>query len=149
MNGFEFDYYQLLGIKPTATADEIRHAYRRLARRCHPDSNPEWENDQEANRQMARLNEAYATLRDPERRAEYDRWRWERIQQQMQQARYYEQARTQPVYQNVHEQTHTWMTGRQTEPGFPGEQPQEQSQLVFVSPVEVWCMRGITLLFFP
>ena len=38
----EMDYYQVLGVSPTATHQEIRKVYRRLARRIHPDVNPEW-----------------------------------------------------------------------------------------------------------
>jgi len=69
------DYYQMLGVSPLADLSEIRSAYHRLARRVHPDTNPEWEDDQKANRQMALLNEAYDVLGDPLRRAEYDRGR--------------------------------------------------------------------------
>jgi hypothetical protein len=68
----EVDYYRLLGVKPGATREEIRRAYRRLARRIHPDANPPGEDDEIANRRMAQLNEAYAVLRDPSQRAAYD-----------------------------------------------------------------------------
>ncbi len=71
----QIDYYQVLGIAPTATADQVRAAFRRLARRIHPDTNPSWEDDERANQQMALLNEAYSVLRDPAQRAEYDRQR--------------------------------------------------------------------------
>jgi hypothetical protein len=66
------DYYQVLGVRPTATREEIRRAYRRRARRVHPDTNPEWKDDAAATRRMAALNEAYAVLTDPCRRAAYD-----------------------------------------------------------------------------
>jgi hypothetical protein len=94
----QVDYYQLLGVNPTATLDEIRKAYRRLARRVHPDTNPGWEDDTEANRQMAALNEAYAVLRDAARRAEYDRQRRCQLDEMMRRARSYEQAHAQTRY---------------------------------------------------
>ena len=87
------DHYQVLGIHSSASLDQIRKAYRKLARRYHPDTNPEWEDDARATRRMAQLNEAYAVLRDPASRAEYDRLRWQHIQQRMQQAHYFEQSR--------------------------------------------------------
>jgi curved DNA-binding protein CbpA len=63
------DYYQVLGIAPDASPEEIKRAYHRLAFRCHPDRN--WEN-REANEEMERINEAYAVLSDPIKRREYD-----------------------------------------------------------------------------
>ena len=63
------DYYQVLGIAPGASAEEIKRAYHRLAFQCHPDRN--WENE-EANGEMERINEAYAVLSDPFQRREYD-----------------------------------------------------------------------------
>jgi DnaJ-class molecular chaperone len=62
------DYYEVLGIPRTASADEIKKAYRRLARRHHPDANPA---DKSAERFKA-LNEANAVLSDPEKRERYD-----------------------------------------------------------------------------
>ncbi|WP_459615219.1 DnaJ C-terminal domain-containing protein [Bordetella sp. 2513F-2] len=63
------DYYGILGVANTASDDEIRRAYRRLARRYHPDVSKE--SDAEA--RMRDVNEAYAVLGDPEKRAAYDR----------------------------------------------------------------------------
>lgn len=67
----ERDLYQRLGIESSADARAIRSAYRLLAHRLHPDRNAM----ATAHRSMAELNEAYAVLRDPDRRAAYDRSR--------------------------------------------------------------------------
>ncbi len=62
-------YYALLGVSPRSTMDEIQAAYRRQAKRWHPDRNP----DPEAQERMATLNEAYEVLGDPVSRLKYDR----------------------------------------------------------------------------
>jgi len=87
------DYYRLLGVRPTATRDEIRRAYRRLARQVHPDTNPEWEDDRDANARMAALNAAYAVLRDPARRTKYDRERRRHTGERYRRARAYGHTR--------------------------------------------------------
>jgi molecular chaperone DnaJ len=64
------DYYQLLQVPQDASADDVKRAYRRLAREYHPDRNP----DPGARERMAEINHAYEVLSDPERRARYDRF---------------------------------------------------------------------------
>ena len=63
------DYYKVLEINKTATEDDIKKAYRKLARKLHPDLNP---NDKEANKKFQHINEANEVLSDPEKRKKYD-----------------------------------------------------------------------------
>src|SRR5204863_2824705 len=63
------DLYSLLGLAPGATSADIKRAYRRLARRYHPDINP---GDRAAETLYKRISDAYETLVDPERRRAYD-----------------------------------------------------------------------------
>ncbi len=65
------DYYQILGVNKTATDDEIKKAYRKLARKLHPDLNP---NDKEAHKKFQEINEANEVLSDPEKRKKYDKY---------------------------------------------------------------------------
>jgi curved DNA-binding protein len=65
------DYYKVLGVSKTATQDEIRSTYRKLARKHHPDLNP---NDKEANKKFQQINEANEVLSDPEKRKKYDQY---------------------------------------------------------------------------
>ncbi len=65
------DYYKTLDISKNATPDEIKKAYRKLARQYHPDLNP---NDKEAEKRFKEINEANEVLSDPEKRKQYDKY---------------------------------------------------------------------------
>src|ERR1700755_1214412 len=81
------DYYKILGIEKNASEDDIKPAYRKLARKHHPDLNP---NDKEAHKKFQQINEANEVLSDPEKRKKYDQYGkdWEHADQ-------YENARQQ------------------------------------------------------
>jgi curved DNA-binding protein len=84
------DYYKILGLEKSASADDIKKAYRKLARKYHPDMNP---NDKEAEKKFKEINEANEVLSNAENRAKYDKygenWKhgeeYERAQQQQRQ----------------------------------------------------------------
>ena len=84
------DYYKILGVEKNATQDDIKKAYRKLARKLHPDLNP---NDKEAEKKFKELNEANEVLSNPENRTKYDKygenWKhgeeYEKAQQQQRQ----------------------------------------------------------------
>lgn len=65
------DYYEVLGINRNATDQEIKKAFRQLAKKYHPDLNP---NNKEAEQKFKEINEAYEVLGDPEKKAKYDRF---------------------------------------------------------------------------
>lgn len=75
------DYYKTLGVEKTATTEQVKKAYRKLARQHHPDVNP---SDPEAERKFKEVNEANEVLSDPEKRQKYDRLGadWQRYEQQ-------------------------------------------------------------------
>lgn len=76
MNGsrawFEKDFYKVLGVGENASADEIKRAYKKLARQYHPDKNP---GNKDAEEKMKDVSEAQAVLSDPKKREEYDQVR--------------------------------------------------------------------------
>ncbi|NOQ47235.1 MAG: DnaJ domain-containing protein, partial [Desulfobulbaceae bacterium] len=63
------EYYEILGVSKTATADEIKKSYRKLALKFHPDKNPD---NAEAEAKFKKISEAYAVLSDAKKRQEYD-----------------------------------------------------------------------------
>jgi len=65
------DYYEILGVSRTATEDEIKKSYRKLAFQYHPDRNP---NNPEAEEKFKEASEAYEVLHDAEKRGLYDRY---------------------------------------------------------------------------
>src|SRR5881397_3297280 len=73
------DFYQMLGVKRDASEKEIRAAYRKLARKHHPDVNP---GDKAAESRFKEINSAYEVLSDGDKRSKYDRYgeRWEQAE---------------------------------------------------------------------
>lgn len=95
--GMDFiDYYKLLEVDRSATQDDIKKAYRKLARKYHPDLNPD---DKEAKKKFQQINEAHEVLGDPEKRKKYDQYGkdWEHGEQ-------YAQAREQQQRQQQRQQ---------------------------------------------
>ena len=65
------DYYKILGVNKDASQDDIKKAYKKLARQYHPDLNP---NDPDAHRKFQEINEANEVLSDPDKRKKYDEY---------------------------------------------------------------------------
>jgi curved DNA-binding protein len=74
------DYYKILGVSKTASDEDIKKAYRKLARKLHPDLNP---NDKESHKKFQQINEANEVLSDPEKRKKYDQYgeNWQHAEQ--------------------------------------------------------------------
>ena len=90
------DYYKVLGIGKSATTADIKKAYRKMARKHHPDVNP---NDKTAEHKFKELNEANEVLSDPEKRKKYDKYG-----KDWQQGEAYEQAQRQQQSQQQYQQ---------------------------------------------
>src|SRR5436309_10757025 len=88
------DYYEILGVNKKATEEEIKKAYRKLARKYHPDLNP---NDTEANKKFQQINEANEVLSDAEKRKKYDKYgeNWQHDEEHEQYTRQQQQNRQQ------------------------------------------------------
>ncbi|VBB48095.1 DnaJ domain protein [uncultured Paludibacter sp.] len=84
------DYYKVLGIDKNASQDDIKKAYRKLARKYHPDVNP---NDNEAKRRFQEINEANEVLSDSEKRKKYDQYgeNWKHAEEFEKQKQYQQQ----------------------------------------------------------
>lgn len=90
------DYYKILGVEKNASEEDIKKAYRKLARKLHPDLNP---NDKEAHKKFQQVNEANEVLSDPEKRKKYDQYGkdWQHAEQ-------FEQQRAQRESQQHYDQ---------------------------------------------
>ena len=80
------DLYSVLGVAKTASADQITKAYRKLAKKLHPDLNP---GDTAAEEKFKQVSHAYSILKDPEQRGKYDRGEIDASGQERPQQRYY------------------------------------------------------------
>src|SRR5664280_3044209 len=85
------DYYKLLDLNKAATTKEVKSAYRKLARKYHPDLNP---NDKDAKKKFQEINEANEVLSDPEKRKKYDQYGkdWQHSDQFEKQQQYQQQT---------------------------------------------------------
>lgn len=105
------DYYKLLELPRTASSEEIKKAFRKMARKYHPDLHPD---DKDAKKRFQEINEAYEVLSDPEKRAKYDQYgaNWK-------QGEAFEKAQAQSQYAN--ENTHAGFSGYSRREGFQSD----------------------------
>ena len=98
------DYYKVLGVDKKATEQEIKSAYRKLARKLHPDLNP---NDKDAKKKFQEINEANEVLSDPEKRKKYDQYgeNWKHAEEYQNAGQYQGQP------SDAGRQTFTWSQG--------------------------------------
>ena len=138
------DYYGLLGVERGASEKEIRAAYRRLARRYHPDVNP---GDAEAEAKFKEVNEAHRVLSDADSRAKYDRYGadWRKAS-----------AEHGNPFERSGRQTYTWFGGGGQRGGFNirdlfegfgrgGPEPLEGSARITLEEAYAGCRRVVTL----
>lgn len=97
------DYYKTLGVDKSSSPDDIKKAYRKLARKYHPDLNP---NDKEAEKKFKEINEANEVLSHPENRKKYDQYG-----KDWQHAEAFEKARTQQYQQQSERQSYSNQSG--------------------------------------
>ncbi|MGG7037061.1 MAG: DnaJ C-terminal domain-containing protein [Flavobacterium sp.] len=100
------DYYKILEIDKNATPEEIKKAYRKLARKWHPDLNP---NDKEAHKKFQQINEANEVLSDPEKRKKYDKY-----------GKDWEQGEEFEKYRQTQQQRQSYSGGQPFSGGFGG-----------------------------
>lgn len=91
------DYYKVLGVDRNASQKDIKAAYRKLARKYHPDLNP---NDKDAKKNFQQVNEAHEVLSDPEKRKKYDQYgeEWKHAEEYEKAGQQYGQTRNQQQY---------------------------------------------------
>jgi curved DNA-binding protein len=95
------DYYNILNIDRKATQDDIKRAYKKLARKYHPDLNP---NNPEAHQKFQEINEANEVLSDPEKRNKYDQYgeNWKHASEFETQQKYYHQHQSEQSHDHFH-----------------------------------------------